>query len=268
MFTLIISGCSTKNNDKENSSNQDSELSNSTHIAVIDSGINSINSSLEETIVETKSFIEETNDDIDHGTPISAIIVSDKDALNKNVYLHSYKVIDSAGKVDKQAFLNALQHIKMRGDIDIINISFGFRNGSSDIKAAINELVEQGVVIVASSGNTFGLNADYPAKYSNVISVSSIDTNNKPLRFNAKGKIDFVAPGSNITSISSQGEEAQYNGSSFAAPYITKKVLEILDKKDIPKNKDRYTTVHKVLQSMSTNLGKKEIYGEGVPEKK
>ncbi|MBU5267590.1 S8 family peptidase [Virgibacillus proomii] len=260
---LINSGCNNNTHDSNANAKYSKENIN---IAVIDSGINPT-PNLENNIVETKSFVNENSDDLDHGTPISEIILSEENSYNKKISLYSYKVIDSKGKIDYKAFLESLDHLKKQGHIDVINISFGFRNDSSDIRYVINELVNQGVIIIASSGNTYGLNADYPARYPNVISVSSIDSDNNPLKFNAKGKIDFVAPGENINSISSKGGQSQYTGSSFATPYITSSVIKILDKKDIPRNKDRYKAVKKELQKISTNLGNSKIYGKGVPIK-
>lgn len=233
-------------------------------VAVIDSGINP-NMKLKESIVETKSYLNSNNDELDHGTPISEIILANNDSLDKTVSLYSYKVINKEGIVNKADFLIALQDIKDRKEIDIVNISFGFRNNFPEIEKIINDLVDQGVVIIASSGNNHGLDADYPARYSNVISVSSIDKNNKPLKFNSKGKIDFVAMGSNVQSISSDGLPSQYSGSSFATAFITNKVIKVLDKKDIPKNKERYQTVYQELKNISVRLGDREIYGEGAP---
>ena len=43
----------------------------------------------------------------------------------------------------------------------------------------INTLLSENIIIVASAGNNIGQEVDYPAKYTNVISVGSIDKNGK-----------------------------------------------------------------------------------------
>ncbi|WP_242264208.1 S8 family serine peptidase [Bacillus cereus group sp. BfR-BA-01400] len=49
-------------------------------------------------------------------------------------------------------------------------------------------------MVVAASGNTYGLGVDYPAKYENIISISSVNKEFKRASSSAKGKIDFAAP--------------------------------------------------------------------------
>jgi subtilisin family serine protease len=52
------------------------------------------------------------------------------------------------------------------------------------------------VVVVASAGNAYGGEVQYPATLSSVIAVSSVDQSNSFASFSAQGaKIELTAPG-------------------------------------------------------------------------
>lgn len=105
--------------------------------------------------------------------------------------------------------------------MDIINISFGFEKDSELLKSAINEAISQGIIIVASAGNTLGLYTEYPAKYPNVLSISAIDKNLKYYSLAATGKVDFVAPGVDIPIIGKINGRKIVSGTSFATAYAS-----------------------------------------------
>lgn len=151
-------------------------------------------------------------------------------------------------------------------NVDVINISLGFNTGSKELKDIVDEAVNNGIIIVASSGNTNGLNAQYPARFENVISIGVVNEQLLPTKLSAIGKIDFVAPGTNLISLDNHGEYSQFNGSSFSTALASGVIVENLYNLDIEKGKNTFSEVMYLLKknSKGINLNKEKV-GNGVP---
>lgn len=54
-----------------------------------------------------------------------------------------------------------------------------------------------------------GMYTDYPAKYKEVISVSSINKAKQILKYAEQGKVDFVPPGEDINAVKIQMSESK-----------------------------------------------------------
>ncbi len=135
--------------------------------------------------------------------------------------IYSVKVMDKKGNVTKDAFIDGMEY-GISQDVDLINISFGFKHDDPNVREVIDRATKKGVLIVAAAGNNFGMQSDYPARYENVVSVNAYDTSkNRVPRYAAKGKIDFVAPWEEIITRNQFDEKIKVSGSSFATPYIT-----------------------------------------------
>lgn len=98
----------------------------------------------------------------------------------------------------------------------------------------INELYNDGVVVIAAAGNgavTCGSanGVAYPAAYEHVISVSSVGPNDNHERYPGDPSsahqhnafVDLTAPGYDVPLSVSSGWYLTGNGSSFAAPFVT-----------------------------------------------
>lgn len=125
-----------------------------------------------------------------HGTHVAGII-GGKDAqitgVAPKVRFGAYKVFGCEGSVDDTVVMAALERAEEDG-MNIVNMSLGSAFGWSATGKAIQKLIREGVVVVASAGNdgTLGLFATGgPAATSKVISVASFDN----IRVNAKGAI-------------------------------------------------------------------------------
>jgi hypothetical protein len=115
----------------------------------------------------------------------------------------------------------------------VINISWASGcNFNSYYQSVINEVNNNGTVIIAAAGNgpTCG-GADnyvYPASFNHVISVSSIGPNDNHERFPGNtssthqhnDSVDLVAPGYDVALTISGNTYTTGNGTSFASPYV------------------------------------------------
>lgn len=240
-------------------------------VAVLDSGINQNHTELKGIVKKSFNALNNSNDLSDnfgHGTAIAGLIASKNDdsiGVSKNVVIYSVKVIQDNGEVNVSDFISGLRWA-IDENVDVINISLGFNTGSKELKDIVDEAVNNGIIIVASSGNTNGLNAQYPARFENVISIGVVNEQLLPTKLSAIGKIDFVAPGTNLISLDNHGEYSQFNGSSFSAALVSGVIVENLYNLDIEKGKNTFSEVMYLLKknSKGINLNKEKV-GNGVP---
>ncbi|HUT41135.1 MAG TPA: S8 family serine peptidase [Gammaproteobacteria bacterium] len=124
---------------------------------------------------------------------------------------------------------------------DVINLSLGGYSFSQTEQDIINQVRNQGVMIVAAAGNDVSSNPFYPASYNGVISVSAVDINRLAAPYSNFGaQIDIAAPGGDTATdingdgypdgvLSTSGDDStgsiQYlyrflQGTSMAAPHV------------------------------------------------
>lgn len=122
----------------------------------------------------------------------------------------------------------------VKNNAKIINASWGGSNDVQALKDIIEEVGNQGVIIVASAGNEGFSTPRYPALYDleNIISVLSTDNNdNLSVHYNwgdnyswasnyGQESVDLGAPGSNILSCALNNEYKYYSGTSMASPHV------------------------------------------------
>lgn len=191
-------------------------------IAIIDSGLATVNYD-EEYMLD---FSEEnvTTDFLDHGTPIWNILADKEYGLAPNATIYSLKVINKYGNASTQGITNALEWC-LDNSIDIINMSLSFGVHNENIECLINELIQSGVIIVASINNVTK-ELDYPSMYNGVICVGVTDT---PKAYNETYSIVFTNK-YNITAVGIDGKLKDYVGNSFLAPIITGTIACLIDK--------------------------------------
>ncbi|ASB89286.1 Subtilisin [Bacillus sonorensis] len=238
-------------------------------VALLDSGVNSSLSFFKNSSIISYDAINNkptTTDSLGHGTAIASILLAPANkrtvhGVSPNVKLFDVKVLNDKGGGDIDDVINGIDW-SIKQDVDIINLSFGFQKDDKKLKHAIDKAIEKNIIVIASAGNTLGLSADYPAKYQNVISVSSVDKNLRRDKFAAKGKVDFVAPGVQIPVLTHSGKLETVDGTSFATAFVTGIVSNILSKNPEYERKD----VLNYLKSTAKDLGRKEDYGYGLTQ--
>lgn len=240
-------------------------------IAILDSGINIYHKDLNRKIIKQVNMInvkEPINDDLNHGTAIAGII----SAKNNNIGIkgiapsadiYSAKILDKNGNGTIKNLIKGIDWA-IKQDVDIMNLSFGMNKDNPKLKKIIEKAIKSGIIIVASSGNNYIKNADYPARYPDVISVGSIDQNLLKSKFSSKGKIDFSAPGKDILSTNNKGGYSLYTGTSFSTAYITGLIALYIS--NYPNYKKITDSKHiiEILKKHTENLGTKALYGYGM----
>jgi subtilisin family serine protease len=171
------------------------------------------------------------------------------------VFIEEYQVLDKTGRGEVNDLIKALDW-SIKKEVDIVNISFGFQVHNKRLKEKIREVIQSNIIIVAASGNSYGLKGDYPAIYEEVLSIGSINKEMKRSNFSSKGNIDFVLPGEDILSTNNIGGYSSFSGTSFAAAHATGMIALILSEDKTFKLTDEIT--------FNLEQWDKQSYGKGL----
>lgn len=167
-----------------------------------------------------------------HGTAVAGIIGAVGDngvgtaGVCWNVRIMPVKFIAYGSGTISDAIL-ALNYAVTNG-ARVINCSWGGSAYSSSLKAAFQDVLNAGVLVVTSAGNSAkntDNNSHYPSNYDldNIISVASTDKNDELSYFSNYGKItvDLAAPGSSIYTTKPENTYSYFSGTSAATPFVT-----------------------------------------------
>ena len=104
----------------------------------------------------------------------------------------------------------------------VINISLGGYGDSAILGQAVAYAFQRGAVVVAAAGNDAYGQLAIPAAYEGVISVGSIDANNRQAYFsNAGAGLDLAAPGVGVVTAWENDKVALVNGTSQSAALVS-----------------------------------------------
>lgn len=104
----------------------------------------------------------------------------------------------------------------------VINISMGGYGDSAVLAQAVAYASQHGAVIVAAAGNDAYAQLAVPAAYEGVISVGSIDANNRQAYFSNSGTgLDLEAPGVGVVSAWDTDKLAYVSGTSQSAALVS-----------------------------------------------
>lgn len=177
-------------------------------VAVIDTGIDFSHPDLDDKIITGYDFYDGDADPTDtygHGTHVAGIALAETNngigtagvGYGSNISVMPLRVGAENG-LPTSAIVNAIYHAVDNG-ANVINMSLGGRFGSSSEQQAINYAWNNGLIIVASSGNGSSGKVSYPAAFTNCIAVGSTNWHDKLAPYSNKGSdLDVVAPGGDM----------------------------------------------------------------------
>jgi subtilisin family serine protease len=216
-------------------------------VCVVDTGIDDTHPALSPLVAEidyaSTPDDNDATDDNGHGTHVAGIIAS-RDALYKgiapNASLMAAKVLDSTGSGWSSDVINGINWCVSNG-ADVINLSLGGSIGytgacDSNLDAqAVNNAVNQGVIVAVASGNNgFIDRVTSPSCASKAITVGAIDQNDGRTPFSNEGtELDVVAPGVSVTSLKAPlngGGFVAFSGTSMATPHVVGLAALLLEK--------------------------------------
>ncbi|ANU10129.1 hypothetical protein BBH88_07345 [Planococcus antarcticus DSM 14505] len=237
-------------------------------VAVLDSGFDINHPDLKEQIVKPHTTADSGFSVDDHGTHVAGIIGSSIDnyefgagvAPKTSIMPIDVFVGETAYTSD---VIEGIYQAVWAG-ADIINMSLGSYNYSTQYNNAIQYAYQSGLVIIASAGNDATSRTHYPSAYDNVISVGSTDSSDYQSYFSNYGyDVDVVAPGSSIYSILPYGSGGWMSGTSMASPVVAGVAALVMA------NEPNLTNTEVVDRLLSTakdlgDYGRDYIYGNGL----
>jgi hypothetical protein len=148
-----------------------------------------------------------------HGTAVSDLIGQIAPAAE----VLSWRVADDSGQ--SNSFLLA-QGILAAVDagVDIINISMGSYGNSGLLRDAVEIAQNAGIKIFASGGNDGYEQLSYPAAYPGVVGVGAVDANGTYLNFSNTGNVSITAPGLDLLTAWTGGQNVYFTGTSASSP--------------------------------------------------
>lgn len=103
----------------------------------------------------------------------------------------------------------------------IITMSLGGGGASTIEQATFDNLVDDGMLVIASAGNS-GNSIMYPAYYESIISVGATDVNDNIASWSTyNDQVDVSAPGVGVRSTTGTSGYSTYSGTSMAAPHVS-----------------------------------------------
>jgi len=199
-------------------------------VAVIDTGIDYTHEELAGNYVGGYDFVFADDDPFDdswnsHGTHVAGIIAAGENGFGvvgvaPEASLYAVKVLDGAGFGSLSNIIAGIQWA-VDNNMDIANISIA-GDYSQALQEACDAACNEGLLLVAAAGNTYGNVVTYPAAYDSVIAVTCTDKADQSAYFSPLGpQVELAAPALLICSTSENGGYAELSGTSQAAPHVT-----------------------------------------------
>ena len=178
-------------------------------VAVVDSGVSASGEDTPVNLVAGWDFVDNDSNPTDtngHGTHVAGTIAQATDngigvsGVAPDVNLMAVRVLGTNGGGDAYSVARGIVYAVDNG-ADVINMSLGSSYGSSVEQQAIQYAYDNGVVVVAASGNESVNQVGYPAAYPETIAVGSVGASfNVPSYSNGGSGLTIVAPGGDLSS--------------------------------------------------------------------
>lgn len=195
-------------------------------VALIDTGIELEHPALEASIIDYTSTIKDDGIDTSgHGTMTAGLVLQ----ANPDAKILSIQVHTSPKRRHLDWLTDGIYYASNYEGVKVININFALANDADAVYEAIKYAYEKDIVIVAAMGNLGRKVETYPASYSCVIGVGSVDGNGIKADSSVWGiGVDVMAQGRGIISTDLLGENgyspldyASGSGTSFASPTVS-----------------------------------------------
>lgn len=202
-------------------------------IGIFDSGLDESHPDLKSIFIdkgwdgiENKRY--EGGDEIGHGTHVTGIIAK----KTPNAQIVPYKVASiHGGRLSN--LVVAMQKAIDEGNLDLINMSFGFSEPSKILEKMIQKASEKGIIVVAAAGNKSNSSPFYPAYYDQVIAVGGATRGGKTVSTSNFGDwVDVAGLGHFVLSSLPHEQHGIKSGTSQAAGFVTGYISNLLADSD------------------------------------
>ena len=192
-------------------------------IYVLDTGIDTAHPEFEGRARQAFNAVDRSTGDCDgHGTVVAGIAASRQHGVAPGAQVRSVKVLDCNGVGSLSSLLAGIDwvaHNAQRPAVAVMSWSFG---SSDTLAAAVRSLVDGGVFVAASAGNTGADDCTaLPRAVPGVTVVAGSTREDRRATTSSTGAcVDVYAPGVSIMSTTPKGGIASWSGTSMAAPHV------------------------------------------------
>lgn len=215
-------------------------------VAVVDSGVDADHPQLTGAVAAGRDLLhgnpDARQDCVGHGTGVAGIIAARPVAgvpfhgLAPGVTVVPVRITEkeqiggeeSGDDATPQEFAEAIAWAADpdRGNADVINLSVVMDGDNTQVRRAVADAIEAGVVVVAAVGNNGaedkGNPTPYPAAYPGVIGVGAVTAAGVRAGYSQHGDfVDLVAAGDGVTVPAPGGGHTVENGTSYATPFVS-----------------------------------------------
>ena len=206
-----------------------------TRIYIVDSGIRKHKDFLDDygytRITSGTTFINDgrgTDDCYSHGTHVASFAAGRDSGAAKEAALVPVRVLDCSGNGSATNVINGINWVIQdhQPGPAVLNISLNFST-STTMNTAVDNAVNDGIVVVVGAGNTGGNNCNSsPAGASRALTVGASTKTDARASFSSTGScVDIFAPGEKVggahhADFNSYNCNPGWSGTSMAAPVV------------------------------------------------
>lgn len=214
---------------------------NDVKVAVIDSGVDVTHPDLKDNLLPGQNYVAAADGTVDpndltdsagHGTGVAGVIAAAVNGEGLVGVAHRAKIVPlrvagtktfSNSKIAAAVFDAVFTY-----DVDVINLSLGYKTATDDaslaVREAIDAAVERNVIVVAAAGNSSSDAYSYPASYDNVVSVANVAKTADGYVYSSSSQyndqVTIAAPGTSVRICKTGGLYVTSSGTSFSSPYV------------------------------------------------
>ena len=192
-------------------------------VYVLDTGIDTAHPEFEGRARPAFNAVDRSADDCDgHGTVVAGIAASRLHGVAPGAQIRSVKVLDCNGVGSLSSLLSGIDWVARNAErpaVAVMSWSFG---RSDALAAAVRSLVDGGVFVAASAGNTGADDCTaLPRAVPGVTVVAGSTRDDTRYTTSSTGAcVDVYAPGASIMSTTPKGGVESWSGTSMAAPHV------------------------------------------------
>jgi subtilisin family serine protease len=155
-----------------------------------------------------------------HGTFVAGVVR----LVAPGAQIYAYRVLDTLGRGDGYTVADAILRA-IDDSCRVINLSLGMIGRHEAVDEALKYAEQNDIIVVAAAGND-STHLDplfpFPAMKSSCLTVAALDSVNQKADFSNFGtKVDICAPGTQIYAPHLDTLYAWWDGTSFAAPFVS-----------------------------------------------
>ncbi|PNY79526.1 S8 family serine peptidase [Deinococcus koreensis] len=207
-------------------------------VAIIDTGLDQGHEAFQASLVPASQRWDFVGQDADpqeegtfddalygHGTNVAGIVLQ----VAPHARIMPIRALRPDGSGDTTSVVQAIDWAVEHG-AQVINLSLGSVQKTGVLKRMINYATEQGVYVVASSGNSGDRHITYPARYGQEggrlgalsLGVGSVDAQDRKSSFSTYGReLEVTAPGEQVFGPVPGNLVSSWSGTSMAAPMVS-----------------------------------------------